>query len=554
MQYKNKIVIYTSRLSLLIIFSCAAVMSPPGGPKDVIPPKLVETIPPDGTTHFKGDKVELVFNEYLDEDTIEKAVNILPSSDKKLEFAYKGKRIYMEFPDSLFENQTYIISINRELSDEHGVKLDKGVQVAFSTGSKIDQGSISGKIEYFNDASLNLWKVRDSIDYTKFYERKPDYVFDASNNGGFEFKYLSSGEYRLTAVDRTVSGMPINLERTKYGLSWLPEIKISNQKKIEGVNIRILEKIGPIKMINAESLQQSWGRISFSGDITHIVDDLSIELIVEDSVIISADYFLNPKDNSKLYFITDNQINNYVSIRTNSLKKNSINIVDSSKIRLKMESFNDTTDLSIIQPNSKYILDIEQGKIKPLKIIFSNLINTKLNKKSFSIARDSIVIPFEVFWESPLSINLFPEYNWEPNSSYTLRIIRDLIAPVYGRSLKDSIASIDFKTSNYTGFGSLLINTNIESNEQIFAELKNVEKLVPQFRSVVNYSGNTRMINIPEGNYFLMFFKDIDNNKAYSPGTIYPYVPSEWFYNYPDTVEIRSNWDMELEVVDIKAF
>ena len=213
-----------------------------------------------------------------------------------------------------------------------------------------------------------------------------------------------------------------------------------------------MENIGPIKMINAESLQQSWGRISFSGDITHIVDDLSIELIVEDSVIISADYFLNPKDNSKLYFITDNQINNYVSIRTNSLKKNSINIVDSSKIRLKMESFNDTTDLSIIQPNSKYILDIEQEEIKPLKIIFSNLINTKLNQQSFSIARDSIAIPFEFFWESPLSINLFPKYNWEPNSYYTLRIMRDLIAPIYGRSLKDSIASIDFKTSNYTGF------------------------------------------------------------------------------------------------------
>ena len=211
MKYKNKIIIYTSKLSLLIIFSCAAVMSPPGGPKDVIPPKLVETIPPDGTTDFKGDKVELVFNEYLDENTIDRAVKILPSSDKKLEFSYKGKRIVVEFPDSLFKNQTYIISINRELSDEHGV--DKGVQVAFSTGSKIDQGSILGKIEYFNEASLNLWKVRDSIDYAKFYERKPDYVFDASNNGEYEFKYLSSGEYRLTAVDKRFSGMPINLEK-----------------------------------------------------------------------------------------------------------------------------------------------------------------------------------------------------------------------------------------------------------------------------------------------------------------------------------------------------
>lgn len=554
MKYKNKIIIYTSKLSLLIIFSCAAVMSPPGGPKDVIPPKLVETIPPDGTTDFKGDKVELVFNEYLDENTIDRAVKILPSSDKKLEFAYKGKRIVVEFPDSLFKNQTYIISINRELSDEHGVKLDKGVQVAFSTGSKIDQGSISGKIEYFNEASLNLWKVRDSIDYAKFYERKPDYVFDASNNGEYEFKYLSSGEYRLTAVDKRFSGMPINLERTTYGLSWLPELKIENQQKIEGANIRILEEAGPIKMINAESLQQSWGRISFSGDITDIVDDLSIELIVEDSVIVSTDYFLNPEDNSTLYFLTHNQINNYVSILTNSLKKNNITIVDSSVIRLKMESFNDTTDLSIFQPKSKYILNIEKEKIKPLKIIFSNLINTKLNEKSFSISRDSIAIPFEVSWESPLSINLFPKYNWEPNSSYNLRIIRDLITPIYGRSLKDSIVSIDFKTSNYNGFGSLLINTNVEPKDQIFAELKNIEKLVPELRSIVNSNGNTSMINIPEGNYFLMFFKDIDNNNTYSPGNIYPYVPSEWFYNYPDTVKIRSNWDMELEVVDIKTF
>ena len=219
-----------------------------------------------------------------------------------------------------------------------------------------------------------------------------------------------------------------------------------------------------------------------------------------------------------------------------------------------MESFNDTTDLSIFQPKSKYILNIEKDKIKPLKIIFSNLINTKLNEKSFSISRDSIAIPFEVSWESPLSINLFPKYNWEPNSSYNLRIIRDLITPIYGRSLKDSIVSIDFKTSNYNGFGSLLINTNIEPKDQIFAELKNIEKLVPELRSIVNSNGNTSMINIPEGNYFLMFFNDIDNNNTYSPGNIYPYVPSEWFYNYPDTVKIRSNWDMELEVVDIKTF
>ena len=44
MYYKKKIINSILRLSLLIFFSCAAVMSPPGGPKDEIPPELIEII------------------------------------------------------------------------------------------------------------------------------------------------------------------------------------------------------------------------------------------------------------------------------------------------------------------------------------------------------------------------------------------------------------------------------------------------------------------------------------------------------------------------------
>ncbi|MFL2983644.1 MAG: Ig-like domain-containing protein [Candidatus Neomarinimicrobiota bacterium] len=538
----------------MIFFSCAAVMSPPGGPKDEIPPELIEIIPSDGTTHFRGGVVELVFSEYLDENTVEGAINILPSLEEKPKIIYKGKRLFVEFPDKLIENQTYIISIDRDLSDEHRVKFAQGVQVALSTGSQIDQGSIAGKIEYSKDASLNLWKVRDPIDYLKFYERKPDYVFDASNEGEYEFKYLSSGEYRLVAVDRSVSGIPISLERITYGLSWLPDIKIRDQERLEGINIRLLDKQGSIKMINAESFQESWGRISFSGDVKEIVDEIPLAIRGEDSVIIDADYFQDPGHNSKLYFVTDNPIDDYVSILIDGLKKNNITVVESGKIRLKMESVQDTMELSVIQPKSKYMLDIELGEIKPLKIIFSNLIQAGLDKNSFSIMKDTILIPFDMHWESPLSLNLFPNDNWEPNTAYNLRILRDLITPIFGKDLKDSITSIDFKTSNYFGFGSLIINSNIDSNKLVIAELKNVEKIAPVFRSVVNSNGNTSMINVPEGNYFLMFFKDIDNNMKYSSGNIHPYVSSEWFYNYPDTLKIRSNWDMELEVINIMPF
>ena len=55
------------QLVFILFISCAAVMSPPGGPKDETPPELIEVTPPNGTTYFKGGRVELLFSEYIDE-------------------------------------------------------------------------------------------------------------------------------------------------------------------------------------------------------------------------------------------------------------------------------------------------------------------------------------------------------------------------------------------------------------------------------------------------------------------------------------------------------
>ena len=49
-------------------------MAPPGGPIDDIPPQLIDVNPPDGTVNFNGQSVELIFSEYLDENTIDKSM------------------------------------------------------------------------------------------------------------------------------------------------------------------------------------------------------------------------------------------------------------------------------------------------------------------------------------------------------------------------------------------------------------------------------------------------------------------------------------------------
>ena len=62
----------------------------------------------------------------------------------------------------------------------------------------------------------------------------------------------------------------------------------------------------------------------------------------------------------------------------------------------------------------------------------------------------------------------------------------------------------------------------------------------------VNFDGKINIQRIREGNYSLLFFEDSDGGNRYSYGSLDPYKPAEWFFIYPDTVEIRGNWDMEL--------
>ena len=109
--------------------------------------------------------------------------------------------------------------------------------------------------------------------------------------------------------------------------------------------------------------------------------------------------------------------------------------------------------------------------------------------------------------------------------------------------------SIKFKTSDYQGFGSLKINSEKEGSNDFIAKLTKFEKEQTVFRTLVNSKGAFNMERLPEGDYSLMFFQDIDKNGKYTPGNISPYRPSEWFYNYPDTVKIRANWELELDTI-----
>jgi hypothetical protein len=535
------------------MISCAAIQGPPGGPKDETPPELIQTIPDGGTIHFDGGRVELIFSEFLDANSIEKAIRVLPTLSEDPEIIYKGRRVFVEFPDSLNENQTYIISIDRTLKDEHKVALAQGIQVAFATGDKIDEGKVSGSVTYENSSSVHLWKIQNEEDFTEFYQRIPDYVVDASDSGHYEFRFLSDGNYRLVAVDRSATGSAISPERMVYGLSWKSLVQIGDSKEITGQNIRIPDKMGGIKMTQAEWMTGNWSTITFSDKISEWEPALLIHALYEDSSVYTPTKFLDPVDASKLHLtFSDLGKNRYITFMTNGIIQGEETILDSGLIKVRIDTSTDTTNLSIKTLTKNFLLKIEEDKIIPFHIVFTNLIDSAKSKHSFSLMQDMVSVPFNFTWNSLLHSTITPLENWLPRTSYKLLVFRDEIQPLFGQSLKDSVKTISFKTTDFQGYGRLIGSTIKKLQSKIIAEASSMEKEPSVFRSVVNLDGNFDMKKLPEGNYSLFFFQDSDGNDKYSHGRIQPYKPSEWFYEYPDTVKIRTNWDLELNFINLE--
>ena len=128
------------------IYSCAAVSPPRGGPEDKIPPELISSDPEEGSLRFKGGEVKLKFSEYIDEKSVQSAIQLSPVLDSPVEIKYNDDEIILLFPEKLLSNQTYVITINRNLKDERKVAIKQSIQIAFSTGDIIDKGEIKGQI------------------------------------------------------------------------------------------------------------------------------------------------------------------------------------------------------------------------------------------------------------------------------------------------------------------------------------------------------------------------------------------------------------------------
>lgn len=197
-------IIFLLSFITVIFYSCANPLPPTGGEEDKTPPTIVNSYPLPNTLNFKDNKIIIEFDDYVDRRSFVESFLLTPYTEKNLEFDWSGSEVTVIAPSGLKENTTYSVFIGKELKDIYGNKLTEPIHFAFSTGNKIDNCSIEGKVfsKKPNSVFIGAYKLQSEFDTTANpVYNKPLYITQLNDLNSYVFYNLPVGKFRLFAIE-----------------------------------------------------------------------------------------------------------------------------------------------------------------------------------------------------------------------------------------------------------------------------------------------------------------------------------------------------------------
>ncbi|MCI7140500.1 Ig-like domain-containing protein [Alistipes sp.] len=193
---------------------CASTMTPTGGPRDSLPPVIVEMLPDNYTTNLptvNPGKIYIEFDEFVQIKDQQKEFFTSPAMKKKPTITQRGRGIVIQLRDTLQPNTTYALNFGSSIRDNNEGNPLYSMRYVFSTGPEVDSMLLSGYTAdgYKADSvskSFIWFYPADSVEYTPDYDSTifkytPAVIARAETNGIFIAQNLKPIPYRIYAVE-----------------------------------------------------------------------------------------------------------------------------------------------------------------------------------------------------------------------------------------------------------------------------------------------------------------------------------------------------------------
>ena len=603
------------RAMVLLLFGgaffsrCANIMTPEGGPKDTLPPVIVKIEPGNFATNFKEKKIYIEFNEFVQLKDQNKEMFVSPAMKKQPMLTIRGKGIVITIRDTLRENTTYAIDLGSAVRDNNEGNPLNAMRYVFSTGDKVDSMMCSGyTADSYKADSVSrtfIWfYIADSLPSTPGYDstifnRKPDVIARAQNNGIFIAQNLKPVNYRIYAIgDKNDNQLyepgtdMVGLLDTVYNPAHMPEFAIwfDSLRMYPSAEPQLYFRMFTDKafvnqrLVDAQRPEQKKAIFYFNSDYPQI-DSLIFDNIPSDKVLLDPQ--TNGRDTMAVWFnipaeqLPDTIKGKIVYYRHDSLRqlsktteplKLAWKLVETKEQQKERERLEKEKERALAEgkewkdPNakSKFTMKISAGKeINPeqgFDITFATpaikFDTTAVELVAVAEDKSTTVVEKHFVRDSMNMCRWQVKAPWKEKTNYRLYIPKKSITDLMGEENDSTV--VEFATYDPEKFATVSLNVASTSNSRYIILLTDSSgKTIQELKGVT--SGAYRFNFVSPGDVRLRVIEDRNGNGKWDAGDVIAGLQPERAEGYfndrgEETFTTKMNWDFEINIDMDKVF
>ena len=588
---------------------CANIMTPEGGPKDTLPPVIVKIEPGNFATNFSAKKIYIEFNEFVQIKDQNKEMFVSPAMKKLPLLSTRGRGIVITIRDTLKENTTYAIDLGSAIRDNNEGNPLNAMRYVFSTGDKVDSMMCSGyTADSYKADSVSrtfLWfYIADSLPVTPGYDstifnRKPDVIARAQNNGIFIAQNLKPVNYRIYAIgDKNDNQLYepgtdlVGLLDTVYNPATMPEFSIwfDSLRMYPSAEPQLYFRMFTDKafvnqrLVDAQRPDQKKAIFYFNADYPRI-DSLEFDNIPSDKILLDPQ--TNGRDTMVVWFnvpaeqLPDTIKGSIVYYRHDSLRQLSktreplklawklVETKEQEKERERIEKEKEKAKAEGKEwkdPNYKnpFSLRISAGKeVNPEKG-FDITFGTPAVKfdttvvELLAVAEDKSTTPVKRhFVRDTMNMCRWQVVaEWKEKNNYRLYVPKQTITDVMGYENDSTV--VEFATFDPEKFATVSLNVASSNNSKYIILLTDASgKTLQELKEV--QKGKYRFNYVSPGDVRLRIIEDKNGNGKWDAGDVIAGLQPERAEGYfnergEETFTTKMNWDFEINIDMDKVF
>jgi hypothetical protein len=517
---------------ILLVYGCASIQKPQGGPRDLTPPKLLKATPENMTRNFAATEIKLEFDEFFKLSNQYQEISISPAQEKQAEYKIGRKTLTIDFKDTLQKNTTYVINFGKAIQDVNESNTLTNFTYVFSTGPHIDSLSMSGTVinsttqEKEKDATVMIFPIKQ--DSLLFGKKKPAIFTTTDSSGNFSLNNLHDGEYRIYALKEPSPNKIFDNDKELIAFS---KKSIILNKDTSNIKLSLFQQI-PEKFRLSEKKFTPDGILSLV--FNKRLNNPSLKVLYPPAL-----------DNQKIYEISKTKDTALVFMRNMDFDSLRVAIYDNNKpidtiyqLKGRKESF--ARVLSF-----KYGIN-RDNRLKPntdLRVT-ANLPIESFENGLIALSQDSVnVTNFTIQKDTSNTRSVLIKYRWRVGSKYQLVLNDAAFTDIYGD--KNKRTGINFEADKPENYSQLTLQVTIpDSSKRYVVELMDEAKTIVRSDPI---SKSTSIVykNYLTGKYKVRVIYDDNRNGRWDSGNVRQKAQPENIWLYEKEITLRPNWEAE---------